>query len=263
MKAKYDIIGDGYNVSRSADPYLANRFLQLLDTGKNGLWLDIGCGTGNYTSELQQKGLRFIGIDPSVQMITEAGKKNKMIDWRVGTAENTGLDNHSVDGIMGSLTIHHWSDFEKAFSELSRIMKANSRIVIFTATPAQMEGYWLNHYFPEMLKASIDQMPSFERVRGAMESAGIRVISTEKYFVQPHLQDYFLYCGKQRPELYFEERVRRGISSFSALANQQEVEAGLLALRKDVDSGEISSVIASYQNNEGDYLFIAGQKISS
>jgi ubiquinone/menaquinone biosynthesis C-methylase UbiE len=260
MKSKYDLIGDGYNVTRKADPYLTERLLQLLRPNKSGHYLDIGCGTGNYTNELQQNGYRAIGLDPSDQMLTEARKKNKSISWRLGTAENTGLEDRSVDGIIGSLTIHHWSSLTDAFTELSGILKSSSRIVIFTATPDQMKGYWLNHYFPKMLKASIDQMPTFERVKEAMEGAGIEVLNTEKYFVKPDLQDHFLYCGKQRPALYFKEEVRRGISSFSSLANQQEVEAGLMELRNDIASGKINSVIESYQNNEGDYLFVVGEK---
>ena len=93
-----------------------------------------------------------------------------------------------------------------------------------------------------------------------MDSAGFEMVNTEKYFVKPDLQDYFLYCGKERPELYLKEEVRNGISSFSALANQQEVERGLLKLKTDIDTGKIDEVIESFQNNEGDYLFITCQK---
>lgn len=260
MKSKYDIIGEGYNNTRKADPYLTERLLQLLGPNKSGLYLDIGCGTGNYTNALQQKGYQFIGIDPSIQMLTEAKKKNESISWHSGTAENTGLEDGSVDGIIGSLTIHHWSDLTKAFTELYRILKRNSRIVIFTATPDQMKGYWLNHYFPKMLRASIDQMPAFDLVKGAMEGAGMEVVNTEKYFIKPDLQDHFLYCGKERPALYLNQEIRKGISSFSSLANQQEVEEGLLALRNDIASGKISSVIDAFQNQKGDYLFIVGEK---
>jgi len=65
MKAKYDDIGISYNETRSADPHIAERLLKNLNPKANGLYLDIGCGTGNYTNTFQEKGFNFIGMDPS------------------------------------------------------------------------------------------------------------------------------------------------------------------------------------------------------
>jgi ubiquinone/menaquinone biosynthesis C-methylase UbiE len=258
LETKYDKIGVDYNITRKADRYLAERLFHHLNPTKNGIYLDIGCGTGNYTHQLQQKGLQVIGIDPSLNMLNEAKKKNVEVDWRIGTAEKTNLTQNSMEGIIGFLTIHHWRDLSQAFVELSRVLKTGGKIVLFTSTPNQMKGYWLNHYFPKMLKDSIKQMPSFDTVKNAMQHARIQVIEREKYFIQPDLQDQFLYCGKDNPELYFDAAVRNGISSFSSLANREEVEKGLLALRKDMDSGKIDEIRASFDNNEGDYLFIIG-----
>lgn len=263
MKAKYDIIGIDYNLTRRADKYLVQRLLYHLNPKKNGRYLDIGCGTGNYTIGLQKKGFDFMGIDPSIEMLEKAKKKNQQIDWRVGTAEKTGLKSKSVDGVVGSLTIHHWADLEKGFGELQRILKPNGKIVIFTSTPEQMKGYWLNRYFPKMLEDSILQMPSLEKVSLAMKKSGIEVEATETYAVKPDLQDLFLYCGKDRPELYFRDDVRNGISSFSSLSNQQEVKQGLSDLRSDIDSGKIKGIMDSYKNDFGDYLYIIGRKASS
>jgi SAM-dependent methyltransferase len=103
------------------------------------------------------------------------------------------------------LTIHHWGNLEKGFSELSRVLKKDGKIVIFTSTPQQMQGYWLNHYFPKMMMDSIRQMPTPENVIAAMENAKIAIVKTEKYFIQPDLEDKFLYCGKHNPELYFQK----------------------------------------------------------
>ena len=43
-----------------------------------------------------------------------------------------------------------------------------------------MNGYWLNHYFPKMLKDSINQMPSLENVENAMTNAEIEIIEVKK-----------------------------------------------------------------------------------
>lgn len=259
MAAKYDSIGTNYNLTRKADSFLTHKLVQHLNPLKDGLYLDIGCGTGNYTNELQKKGYQFIGIDPSEKMLEKAIRKNTQIDWRIGSAENTGLPKNHVDGIMGSLTLHHWADLKESFLELHRVLKPKGKIVIFTATPEQMEGYWLNWYFPKMLSNSIDQMPPLELLKTALKNAGIQFLGTENYSIRPDLQDHFLYCGKHNPELYFDEQIRQGISSFSSLANQTEVVQGLAQLRKDIDNGKITKVIKDYKNDLGDYIFILGE----
>jgi len=123
-----------------------------------------------------------------------------------------------------------------------------------------MRGYWLNYYFPKMLEESILQMPSFEKVKLVMQAEGFEIEETETYSIKPDLEDQFLYCGKQDPELYFKPDVRNGISSFTSLSNQKEVKQGLTELRDDIDSGAIKEIISSYENHFGDYLYIVGSK---
>ena len=259
MEVKYDKIGIDYNLTRKADKTITEQLLNHLKPVKNGKYLDIGCGTGNYTNELQKKGFQFIGIDPSSQMMEKAKLKNHEVDWKIGSAENTGLSENFIDGIIGTLTVHHWTNLRNGFSELKKVLKPNGRIVIFTSTPKQMKGYWLNQYFPKMLFDSIIQMPTLESVTTAMKDSGIECLGTEKYYIQPDLQDKFLYCGKHNPELYFDEQIRNGISSFSSLSNRTEVAHGLQNLRKDIDSGKITEIIKSYENDFGDYLYIIGK----
>lgn len=260
MKVKYDIIGTDYNLTRRADKYLTKQLLHHLKPIKGGKYVDIGCGTGNYTNKLQKKGFQCIGIDPSKEMLAKAKLKNNAIDWKIGTAENIELPDNFVDGIIGSLTIHHWTNLNSAFSELARILKPHGRLVIFTATPEQMKGYWLQHYFPKMLSDSIRQMPTLENIKTAMKANGFELLQTEKYVVRPDLEDRFLYCGKQNPEVYFDAQTRHGISSFSNLAHRTEVEHGLSALRNDIDTGKINTIITSYENDLGDYLYVIGRK---
>ncbi len=256
IPAKYDRIGIGYNRSRQADPYLTSRMAYYLQLEKGKTYLDIGCGTGNYSNALWQAGLHFIGIDPSEVMLARARQANSNIVWQQGQASQTGLADNCVDGILASLTTHHWPDLQAGFTELHRVLKAGGRLLIFTATPAQMEAYWLNHYFPETLRKAMVQMPSFEATNAALIAAGFKVATTEKYFVKEDLQDLFLQSGKHRPELYFSPEIRSGISTFATLTNSAEVEQGLANLREDIDSGRIRTIISSYEGNAGDYLFL-------
>lgn len=258
--ALYNQIGIGYNQTRQADSYLVGRLHHHLQPKPGGHYLDIGCGTGNYTIALWEKGVRFTGIDPSTEMLEKARSRNSGIEWRLGTAENTGLQSESVDGAMATLTIHHWPSLEKGFREIHRVLKDKSRFVLFTSKPEQMRGYWLNHYFPVLMEAGIQQMPALDRVQEALVAAGFAIIETEPYSVKPDLQDLFLYSGKYDPERYFLPEIRNGISTFASLGNKEEVDLGLKLLRQDITSGKITEIIRSYENDGGDYLFVISQR---
>ena len=260
MGEKYDEIGVDYNLTRRADPYLLSRIQHHLNPYGEGLYLDIGCGTGNYTIALANQGVRFVGIDPSSEMLSRAKARNDQVEWKMGKVENLPIDDESVEGILASLTIHHWGNLEQGFRELYRVAKPGSNLIIFTATPKQMTGYWLNHYFPEMLKDSMAQMPAYKKVELAINRAGFELSATEKYNIKPDLADLFLYSGKHHPKLYLNAQVRNGISSFSDLAHAQEVADGLRMLKEDIATGKINDVIFNYRNDLGDYLFLVGTK---
>ncbi|MCF8238797.1 MAG: class I SAM-dependent methyltransferase [Saprospiraceae bacterium] len=263
MTTLYDRIGKAYDRTRSADPDLVEQMVDLLDIQDDGRYLDIGCGTGNYTVALSRRGGNWIGIDPSEEMLDKARQRSTDIDWRVGHVEATGLDDRSMDGIVGSLTIHHWPDLPNAFAELARILRPEGRLVLFTSTPEQMKGYWLGHYFPQMMADSMERMPSLDAVEMAMQAAGLSLVKLEPYEVLPELQDHFLYCGKHMPEMYLDPDIRAGISSFSTLALQSEVVKGLETLEQDLKSGRIWEIIPAYVHELGDYLFLQAKHTPS
>lgn len=81
--------------------------------------------------------------------------------------------------------------------------------------------------------------------------------------VQPNLQDFFLYSGKYTPEIYLNEEVRRGISSFAHLARKEEIENGLQRLRSDIETGIFHERTSKYDSRGGDYLFVVAEKSES
>ena len=259
----YNRIGSGYNSTRQADTFITNKLYELLSPRTGGLYLDIGCGTGNYTIALAIKGLNFYGVEPSGQMLEIARSKNQNVHWLSGRAEQIPADDQLFDGAIATLTLHHWADIEKGFKEIYRVLKYDSRAVIFTATPQQMKGYWLNHYFPLMLAAAIAQMPSVNALTKAVMEAGCSIIGTEKYFVHDDLKDYFLYAGKNRPEIYLGGEVRKNISSFSIPSNSVEIRNGLSALKDDIGNDIFKKIKGKFDNYNGDYSFIILEKKKS
>lgn len=257
LQPLYNRIGAGYNITRRADPYLLDRIVALLQPQRDKNYLDIGCGTGNYTIALAGKGFHFTGIDPSEKMLAEARAKSPDVNWMNGSVEKIPAADNSFDGVLATLTVHHWQNPEAGFRELARVCRDQSRLVIFTSTPEQMRGYWLFHYFPAMMETSTAKMPAAESVKEWFSKAGFEFEQAEKYFVRDDLSDLFLQSGKNKPEIYFDADIRRGISSFASLSTEKEVEAGLARLKRDLDSGEFEAVKKRYENTHGDYLFLS------
>ena len=121
--ALYNEIGMGYNLTRQADPYISDRLFDLLAPRKGEFYLDIGCGTGNYTIELNKRGVKFYGVDPSDKMLEEAKFKSQKIIWVNGSAESVPVENKYFRGSIATLTVHHWDNLPTAFLEISRVLK--------------------------------------------------------------------------------------------------------------------------------------------
>ncbi len=86
--AKYDEIGVDYDETRRPDPYILQRLYHHLRFSEEGRYLDIACGTGNYTLALSSMGnARFFGIDISERMIGAAREKGHSVLWCRGDVE--------------------------------------------------------------------------------------------------------------------------------------------------------------------------------
>lgn len=254
MSALYDRIGREHDVTRSADPRIAQRVFSLLNASKGGNYLDLACGTGNYTIALRNMGLMIRGIDQSELMISRARKKTTQIKWHVGVAEALPFPDASFQGVACILATHHFRDINAAFREAVRVI-SKGRFVIFTAYPEQMVGYWLNEYFPQAMHRARMQMLSKSVLFRYFEAAGFRHIAEESFEIPADLQDLLLPSGKHRPEIYLQPQVRAGISTFANLAFEEEVSKGCRRLGRDIHSGRIERVIADYANPAGDYVF--------
>ena len=258
MPALYDLIGSTYATSRRADPSIAQTLARELRVSPTGAYLDLACGTGNYTVALSGLGGSWSAVDVSELMLAQARQKSNTISWAHSSADALPFPNAAFDGAICTLAIHHFPELESPFTEVRRTLRSGS-FVIFTGLAEQMCHYWLCHYFPETLARSIEKMPSESQVRVALSRAGFRSVVVTPFFVSNDLQDLFLYSGKHRPELYLDPAVRANISSFASLCPPAELEDGLARLTADLQSGTFASVKARYARGVGDYAFVAAR----
>lgn len=262
MGALYDTIGQGYDTTRKADPYLLGRLRELLGLRPGARYVDVARGTGNYTAALAASGGRITGIDISERMLGAArAKAPGAVDWVRADVSKTPFGPGLFAGAVCTLAIHHFADLTAAFREVGRIVdRERGRFVLFTSTRAQTGRYWLKRYFPGMVARSARQMPALDRVTEALKAAGFPKLVFEPYSVSATLQDMFLYSAKHRPRLYLDAGFRAGISSFAKLCPPGELKSGLAALSRDIGNGAIAGVIEAADSDGGDYLFIRASR---
>ncbi|MFW2332903.1 class I SAM-dependent methyltransferase [Ilumatobacter sp.] len=125
-RSGYDRQADVYaSVRPSCHPALIERFIEKY---ARGVVADVGAGTGIFTSQLVDAGCAPIAIEPVASMrnsITAAHPQVTVID---GTAENTGLDDNSVDTVVAAQAFH-WFDPDAAPTEIERILRPGGFLV--------------------------------------------------------------------------------------------------------------------------------------
>jgi ubiquinone/menaquinone biosynthesis C-methylase UbiE len=255
----YNEIGKTYDSTRKADPEIVRRLRQHIQLPDGESVLDIGCGTGNYTWALQQSGLALTGIDLSTVMLNKAKLKSNDVNWIRGNVEEIPFPSSTFRGATAILCIHHFDQLHKPFQEVYRVLESG-RFVIFTSAPEQTGNYWLAEYFPKAIQAAIKQLPSIDEVLNHLKNSGFTIIGTETFLIQPDIQDLFLGSGRFCPEMYLEEKIRNGISTFASLSDPSEIDLGCKHLKRDIESGYFKEVFDNYVSIQGDYLFIIAKK---
>lgn len=94
--------------------------------------LDMGCGTGVYSSFLVNMGLDVFGIDASENMLIIANRIFPNIRFDNQNILHTSFSNTQFDGIVLSYVINHFNTdgLEQLRDEIDRILKPNGVIYI-------------------------------------------------------------------------------------------------------------------------------------
>lgn len=93
---------------------------------------DIGAGTGIFTRQLLERNSDVTAVEPNDDMrekllsLQDEFENLKVLD---GTAENTLLDDKSIDFVTVAQAFH-WFDVEKFKAECRRILKSDGKVVL-------------------------------------------------------------------------------------------------------------------------------------
>lgn len=97
---------------------------------KDGLLLDVGCGSGNAMKDMQRRGWKVMGIDFDKVAVESA--KEKGFNARVGDLFSQQFPASNFDAILLNHVIEHIPSPEKIFKECYRILKPGGKLVMMT-----------------------------------------------------------------------------------------------------------------------------------
>src|SRR5688572_27496888 len=90
--------------------------------------LDLGCGTGQLTAQIADRGSRVLGIDRSPDMIAQARRNLPGLSFDVGDATSFTTD-EPFDAVFSNATLHWVRPPEAAVERIRAALKPGGRLV--------------------------------------------------------------------------------------------------------------------------------------
>jgi ubiquinone/menaquinone biosynthesis C-methylase UbiE len=112
---------------------------RTLSMTQKGDAADIGCGPGHLVIELARRapGLRITGLDLADEMLEKAisnarqARLTERVDFRKGDAGRLPLEDESLDLVLSTLSLHHWSQPVVVLDEIARVLRPGGAFLIF------------------------------------------------------------------------------------------------------------------------------------
>jgi len=218
LTAIYDSIGVGYANHRKPDPRIARAIETAL--GDAQTVINIGAGAGSYESAHR----RTTAIEPSATMIAQ--RPPGTADAIQASAESLPFPDKSFDAATAFLTTHHWTDLDAGLKEMRRVTRGPC---VFLDHAPNGTAFWLvEDYFPQMRPGFRPLLP-LDKARAVFGE--LRIVPLPV----PHdCTDGFLAAYWRRPEAYLDPSVRRAISFFAGVDDD---DPRIERLRRDIEDG--------------------------
>ena len=133
-------------VQRAFNDKTMDRLAAYFRQGPEGTIIDAGCGVGDHSMRLAQRGFETLGLDLSEQVLGQARARAEQLGladkttFRQASLEQLDLPDASVAGVHFRGVLMHIPDWESALSELCRVLKPGGRIVVIENNTTSVES---------------------------------------------------------------------------------------------------------------------------
>ncbi|AYN68194.1 class I SAM-dependent methyltransferase [Euzebyella marina] len=169
--------------------------IKLLDPQPKEQVLDLGCGSGQLTSEIAAFGSEVTGIDKSESMIEEAKKRFPNLHFEVGDATSYDAEG-TYDAVFSNAALHWVTDYQEAIVKMYQNLKPGGRLVVELGGEGNVEAIvsalrhsLLTHGFVEQSNLKLWYFPSVSEYTWALEAEGFKVTFAQWYERSTELAD--------------------------------------------------------------------------
>ncbi|MDP9076981.1 MAG: class I SAM-dependent methyltransferase [Bacteroidota bacterium] len=92
--------------------------------------LDVGCGSGVFSSLASATGAYVTGIDASQALIEKAQQRGTTAKFTTGEMEELPFADHTFDVVVGFNSFQYAANINNAFSEVCRVLKPGGKLVV-------------------------------------------------------------------------------------------------------------------------------------
>lgn len=188
----FDEMAIGRNAKISSSPIIdyeqkvrSRMVISMLDVKPDEVILDAGCGNGRDLIPLCKKGCKCVGIDFSGKMIEEAQRelsKNGITtaELEIGDVTNIRFPDGKFDKVFASEVLEHVPDYDRAISEMARVLKPTGCLVI--TTPNRRSLYGFDRYIirTKLLRQKwphpYDSWKTFDELVSALGNNGFTIV---------------------------------------------------------------------------------------
>lgn len=114
-------------------------FLTLLPP-PGQLTVDAGCGEGRLTRDLQARGHRTVGVEPSPTLLAAAREADPAGDYREGAAEALPLGDGAADLVVAFMVLQDVDDLQAAVADCARVLRPGGRLCAAVVHPINSAG---------------------------------------------------------------------------------------------------------------------------
>ena len=152
---RYDLLNHllSLNIDKRWRRRVRSKLSNVLDD-PNAIVLDVACGTGDLSIELQTDAkAKVIGTDFCRPMLTIAAEKAIAIPFVEGDAMNLGFADDTFDAVTIAFGLRNLSNVSDGLAELYRILKPGGKLAILEFSSPVVPGFktLFNFYFANVL----------------------------------------------------------------------------------------------------------------
>jgi demethylmenaquinone methyltransferase/2-methoxy-6-polyprenyl-1,4-benzoquinol methylase len=192
ISARYELVNG--IVSLGMDRGWRHRCIDALELPVGSLVLDVACGTGDLSRELDRRLLRPVGVDLSCGMLAHARTPGPLV---LADALFSPFRTAAFDGAVSGFALRNVTDLGTLFVELARITRPGGRISLLDLAEPEAHllrlGHrlWTNYAVPVIgsalsdaaayryLPRSFAYLPPASRVVELLEQAGFGAVQHE------------------------------------------------------------------------------------